>query len=76
MDGFGKGGWNDTTSSLLGAGGDFMKVFDQSGGFALRYEKGNKIVDILAFPGQLAAGTGFTGVDNNGLVYLVMSGNG
>ena len=76
-DGFTKGGWNDATKTLLGAsGGDSLKVFEQSGGFILGYEKGNKAAAVMAFPGQIASAIGFTGVGAQDVVYLVMSGNG
>ena len=75
-DGFSKGGWNDATSTLLGSGGDSLKVFEQSGGFILGYEKGNKAAAVMAFPGQIASAIGFTGVGAQDVVYLVMSGNG
>jgi ABC-type uncharacterized transport system auxiliary subunit len=77
VDGFSKGGWNDATSTLLGAsGGDALKAFDQTGGFILGYETGNKAAAVMAFPGQLASAVGFQDVGDKDVVYLVMSGNG
>jgi len=77
VNGFNKGGWNDATSTLLGASsGDVFKTFDQTGGFILGYEKGNKAAAVMAFPGQLASGIGFKDVGDKDVVYLVMSGNG
>ncbi len=71
---FKSGGWEDKTSTY--AGGTDLKPLQDAGMFIIAYQKGNKAAVIFGVPNAMSAPMGFTSLNANENVYMVISGNG
>lgn len=70
---FKSAGWEDKSSEFLS--GDNIKQLTRAGITASSYQKGDKTAIVMAFPNNVAAPVGFSGLNNNENAIMVISGS-
>jgi hypothetical protein len=66
------GGWTDATAAFTGASDALTQIGPDA--FFIAYTKDNKLSFVLGFSGATASALGITGVDANGTVYIIGTG--
>jgi len=66
------GGWTDATAAFTGASDALTQIGPDA--FFIAYTRDNKLSFVLGFSGATASALGITGVDANGTVYIIGSG--
>ncbi len=72
QSGYTTGGWTEATAAFTGASDALAQIGPDS--FFIAYTKDNKLSFVLGMSGATATALGVTGVDANGTVYIVGSG--
>lgn len=72
QSGYTSGGWTDATAAFTGASDALSQIGPDA--FFIAYTKDNKLSFVLGMSGATASALGVTGVDANGTVYIVGSG--